>query len=113
MKMIKTAIAILGVAYMLIASEGAFAAHVGVYIGIPLGVPAYPYYGPYAPYYYPPPVTVIPAAPSTYIVQPPPVENSTPSQYWWYYCPDSKAYYPYVKNCPGGWQRVAPQPPNQ
>jgi len=29
----------------------------------------------------------------------------------WYYCPESKAYYPYVKECPGGWQQVAPQPP--
>ncbi len=23
---------------------------------------------------------------------------------------ESKTYYPYVKECPGGWQRVTPQP---
>jgi hypothetical protein len=28
---------------------------------------------------------------------------------WWYWCAEAKAYYPYVKECPGGWQRVAPQ----
>jgi len=27
---------------------------------------------------------------------------------YWYYCADSQAYYPYVKECPGGWQQVAP-----
>jgi hypothetical protein len=34
-----------------------------------------------------------------------------PPGHWWYYCADAKAYYPYVRECPGGWQRVAPQPP--
>ena len=29
----------------------------------------------------------------------------------WFYCAGAKAYYPYVSECPGGWQRVAPQPP--
>jgi hypothetical protein len=29
---------------------------------------------------------------------------------WWYYCPSQRAYYPYVRTCPQGWQRVAPQP---
>jgi len=33
-----------------------------------------------------------------------------PSQYW-YFCNASKAYYPYVRECPSGWQRVTPQPP--
>jgi len=28
---------------------------------------------------------------------------------YWYYCAESKTYYPYVKECPGGWQRVTPQ----
>ncbi len=31
---------------------------------------------------------------------------------WWFYCPNSKAYYPYVRECASGWQRVPPQPPN-
>jgi hypothetical protein len=54
---------------------------------------------------------VYPAQPSTYIqqdVQPAPAP--APQQGYWYYCSDAQAYYPYVKECPGGWQRVSPQP---
>ena len=34
--------------------------------------------------------------------------------YYWYFCQDPQGYYPYVKNCPGGWMQVVPQmtPPN-
>jgi FKBP-type peptidyl-prolyl cis-trans isomerase FkpA len=28
---------------------------------------------------------------------------------FWYYCDDAKAYYPYVRECPSGWQKVVPQ----
>ena len=28
---------------------------------------------------------------------------------WYYYCNDTKAYYPYVRECPSGWQQVIPQ----
>ena len=28
----------------------------------------------------------------------------------WYYCEDGKGYYPYVKECPGGWKRVPASP---
>jgi FKBP-type peptidyl-prolyl cis-trans isomerase FkpA len=33
----------------------------------------------------------------------------------WYYCDDTKAYYPYVRECPSGWRQVVPQttPPGQ
>jgi len=31
------------------------------------------------------------------------------SQYW-YYCPSARGYYPYIGDCPEGWQRVLPQP---
>lgn len=91
-----------------------------VSIGFSFGVPfaAYPYYYPryYAPYYYPAyypaPVVVQQQAP-VYIEQipqpAPSVQPSAPANYW-YYCNDSRAYYPYVRDCPGGWQRVAPQP---
>ena len=91
----------------------------GVRIGIGLGVPVYggygyygPYYRPY-PYYYPPPY-VAPAAPPVYIERGDP-QGAAPapqqqSQSYWYYCADSKTYYPYVRECPGGWQRVPPQP---
>ncbi|MBI3375282.1 MAG: hypothetical protein HY017_26480 [Betaproteobacteria bacterium] len=59
---------------------------VGVFLGAPL----------YAPYYYPP-------AP-LYMEQ-------APNPNYWYFCPDSNAYYPYVQQCPGGWQHVVPQAP--
>jgi hypothetical protein len=29
----------------------------------------------------------------------------------WYYCADSRSYYPYVRECPAGWQQVPAQPP--
>ncbi len=86
-------------------------AHGGrVHFGFAFGGPVYPAPWYPAPYYYPPayyypPVVVRPAPPPSYIEQ-----NETADDYW-YYCAASKAYYPYVKECPGGWQRVAPQPP--
>lgn len=92
----------------------------GVVIGGPLWwgpgyYPPYAYYPPpsyYAPAYYP----WAPAAPSVYIeqgaVRPAPAIRSAPPQAsYWYYCAESKGYYPYVKSCPGGWQRVSPRPP--
>jgi hypothetical protein len=71
----------------------------------------YPYYGypyPYAyPYGYPadPPPGMGESSPQTYLQQ------ETPAQQFWYYCQGSQGYYPYVSECPGGWQQVAPQPP--
>lgn len=72
-----------------------------VFIAAPLFVaPAfYPrpyYYAPAPVYYAPPPV---------YMEQYP----SAPQSYW-YYCLAAGAYYPYVADCPGGWQRVVPHP---
>lgn len=52
-----------------------------------------------------PPVSAAPAP--TYIERSAPAEPAAPV--WWYWCADAKAYYPYVKECPGGWQRVSPQ----
>lgn len=52
-----------------------------------------------------PPVWIAPAP--TYIERSSPVEPAAPV--WWYWCADARTYYPYVKECPGGWQRVAPQ----
>lgn len=31
----------------------------------------------------------------------------------WYYCENAKAYYPYVRECPSGWQAVPQTPPGQ
>jgi hypothetical protein len=78
---------------------------VGVWIGPgPLwwGGPYYPYS--YYPYYYPP------VADPVYMQPNPVVQVPAPPNYW-YYCPQSSAYYPYVSECQGGWQQVAPQPP--
>ena len=106
-------------------AESAYAWHrggprvsLGLHFGIPIGgYPYYPPYGPYpyGPYYYPPyypaPV-VVQQPPTVYIEQPTPQTQPQPAQPqgWWYFCNESRAYYPYVKECPGGWQRVAPQP---
>ena len=80
----------------------------GVVVGGPLWFgPAY-----YPSYYYPPYYAPLPVAPPVYIeqgeAQPAPAPRP---QAYWYYCAEAKGYYPYVKECPGGWQRVAPQPP--
>jgi hypothetical protein len=88
----------------------------------------YYYSSPY--YYYPPPVYYTPAPPPVYIEQGAPPSYAVPpqSQYqqpqtqpqgqyqpdapaYWYYCPSARQYYPHLKVCPGGWQRVAPQSP--
>ncbi len=77
--------------------------------------PYYTYYPPFYPYYYPPAVEV-PSSPQIYIErsrpEPSRPESSTPSGVW-FYCPDSKTYYPYVKECSGGWQTVPAEPPSE
>ena len=78
--------------------------HFGVVVGAPLFWHPAPYYY-YPPYYYPPAV-VVPQSPPTYVEKSDAAEDA---QSFWYWCADAKAYYPYVKQCPGGWQRVAPQ----
>jgi hypothetical protein len=83
----------------------------GIGVGYPWGYPYgygyYPYYPAYA--YYPP--YVVQQQPQVYVEQPQVQQSPQPSGYW-YYCSDSRAYYPYVKECPAGWQRVSPQPQN-
>lgn len=86
---------------------GHWHSQVGVFLGVPLYSPWYyppAYYAP--PYYYPPAVV---SSPPVYVEQQAPAAPAPQTNYW-YYCADSRAYYPYVKECPGGWQRVAPQP---
>jgi hypothetical protein len=100
----------------LAASTAALAQHhhgwgprVGIYVG-----PGYPYYYPPS-YYYPPPV-VMQAQPPVYIEQAPqqvaPAPSAAPQAQApaYYFCAAANGYYPYVKECPGGWQQVAPQP---
>ena len=101
-------------------SAGALAAphhrgHIGVYVD-PwpwyFAPPPYSYYPPY-PYY--PPVVTVPSEPPTYIEQgeedaePAPAQESS----YWYYCEKPQGYYPYVRECPGGWQKVPPRPAGQ
>jgi hypothetical protein len=78
---------------------------VGVFIGAPLG---YYWYGPPPYYYYPPPVIVRPE-PQVYIEKAAPVPAPQARSYW-HYCTSPQGYYPYVKDCPGGWLQVVPTP---
>jgi hypothetical protein len=55
---------------------------------------------------------VVPSEPSVYVEQPRAQAAPEASAYW-YYCAGAGAYYPYVRECPGGWQRVAPRPPGE
>jgi len=94
---------------------------------VSFGVMVGPYWG--GPWYYPPPAyyyppyypQVIVPTPQVYIEQQaapaaPPAPAApvaaAPANYW-YYCATAKGYYPYVRECPGGWQRVLPQPQGQ
>jgi hypothetical protein len=81
-----------------------------VRFGVVVGGP--PWFGPayYPSYYYPPYYAPMPVSPPVYIEQGEAQPVPRPQGYW-YYCAEAKGYYPYVKDCPGGWQRVAPQPP--
>ncbi|MGZ8230559.1 MAG: hypothetical protein ACXW2L_17275 [Burkholderiales bacterium] len=80
--------------------------HYGFYFGGPYYWPWYGnayYYPPYyAPYYAP------------YSYEDPAPQNYAPSveqRHAWYYCRALNAYYPYVTECPGAWERVPPYPP--
>jgi len=118
MKVVKAMFVIVTVLLGTMVSSSALAWHGGprVHFGVAVGGPLWWGPGYYPPYYYPPyypPVVVMPpSSPPTYVEQGSDVQATPrPSQSSWYYCAESKAYYPYVKECPGEWQRVAPQPP--
>ena len=55
---------------------------------------------------------VVPMTPPVYI-QREEVQPAQPQTNYWHYCQDPDGYYPYVKQCPGGWLQVAPQPLTQ
>jgi hypothetical protein len=80
--------------------------HLGFHFGVPLGWHSPWYWGPPV-YYAPAPVVVRPAEPTVYVERSDVVPEGTAS---WYYCRESNGYYPYVKQCPGGWERVPAQP---
>ncbi len=97
---------------------GRWRGSVGVYVGPGAfwGAPFYrPHYypGPYyypAPYYVSPSVYIAPEPAPVYIERNEAVVEQTEASNYWHYCRESKNYYPYVKECPGGWQQVLPQP---
>ena len=95
----------------------------GISLGFPIYAPGYfpaPYY-PYpayadpAPVYVYPPIVMGSSSPPVYVEQGAAQAAPAPSQAQgdWYYCAASKAYYPYVGECPAGWQRVPAQPPSR
>ena len=82
----------------------------GFHFGFPIGYYSPWYYAPAPAYYYPPaPVVVQPAQPPVYVERSDTVPEGPGT---WYFCRESNSYYPYVKQCPGGWTRVPAQPSN-
>ena len=97
-------------AVLFLASTSAFGHGRGrVHFGVHFGFPLFPYH--YYPAY--PPAVVYHHYPAPVVSGPPPVyvERDQPADQWWYYCEQTRGYYPYVKECPGGWKRVPPAPP--
>ncbi|HEV7835021.1 MAG TPA: hypothetical protein VGP09_16845 [Caballeronia sp.] len=98
---------------------GCCSGSIGVYLGPGFvgGYPyPYPYYSGYYPGYYPyAPVPVGDVAlPTQYVEQGQQADmagNGPPQAASWYYCRKPDGYYPYVKACPAGWQKVPAQPP--
>ena len=70
--------------------------HLRVFVGAGVALGAWPAY----------PRHIVAAAPVYYIER-----GDTAREDWFYYCPAAGAYYPYVAECAGGWQRVPAQPP--
>lgn len=112
MKILKTIAALLillpaaaGNVWAFHGNGGHYHSHVFVGIGVD------PFWG---PWYYPPPAyyyqsPVVIQSPPVYVEQAP--SSAPAANNYWYYCAAAKRYYPYVKDCPGGWQQVAPTPP--
>ncbi len=68
----------------------------------------------FRPYYYTyPPVVTAPSRSPVYIQQQPEPKLAQPKTNYWYYCQYPQGYYPHIKECPGGWTQVAPQPQTQ
>ena len=67
------------------------------------------YYPPLPPLYYPL-AAAAPAALPVYVEQGAASAASGHPEGYWYFCAETQAYYPYVTECAGGWQPVAPRP---
>lgn len=78
------------------------------FVPVPIRLGAiFPAYWYYSPPLYSSSAVVLPYVPLDYIEKGP--ERASPESYW-YYCPEEKTYYPYIEQCPGGWQAVVPGP---
>ncbi len=75
-------------------------------VGLGLGlIWDFSYYNYPSPEYY-----YYPSQPGV-VVETPPPPIVAPANANWYYCVSGKAYYPYVSQCPEGWQIVPATPP--
>lgn len=81
----------------------------GVRFGFVIGAPIF---YPYPPIYYvpPPQVIFVPAQAPVRVEQAPPLAPPPPPPDW-LFCRKTNAYYPYVRECPDGWEHVPAQPP--
>jgi hypothetical protein len=93
--------------------------HTRANVDIVIGAPLFPYYRPryYAPPYYVyayPPVVAY-SSPPVYIQRGDEGNQEgnqiQPAPAFWYFCSEPRGYYPYVSQCPKGWQQVPAQPP--
>lgn len=79
--------------------------------GAPFGVP----WGFGAPVWAPFPAPVAVGVPVPVVVQSQPQvfvqqqQQADASPSFWYYCQKPQGYFPYVRQCPGGWMQVVPQ----
>jgi hypothetical protein len=85
--------------------------------GYPYPYYAYPYPSYYPGYYpYGPTAVDVSSSPTQYIEQGQDRQadisgGAVPQAASWYYCRKPEGYYPYVRACTGGWQRVPARPP--
>ncbi|PLP96274.1 hypothetical protein CYJ10_33125 [Cupriavidus pauculus] len=66
------------------------------------GWPYYPAYSAYSAY---------PTTPVTYIEKGDGSDSASAND-WWYRCNEPNGYYPYVQDCPAGWQVELARPPS-
>jgi hypothetical protein len=82
------------------------------FVGPAFGFGVYPFF--WDPFWFPSPYPAYTYAPPIVIQPEPQVSGPQPSSpatsTYWYYCVDAKAYYPYTRQCPGGWLQVVPSP---
>jgi hypothetical protein len=82
-------------------------AHSGHRHGVPFARGGLFLASPYSYYYYPVWSGIDPSAPVVYVEKFPGVPGADTKDL--IYCPERAAAYPYVTECPGGWQRIFPK----